>query len=483
MTPLMSMMPYGMPGMPGMPGMGGQGSRLPFQQINPSIGMQPGSSDSLLQQRINERNNMDIACGGQPMMSGGGMPGYGGAPMPMPAMSMPPQPLPPGSANIHPAIIAKFMSMPPDAQQRYAQANPMYYQQIMATIAKQQQQYQQTHPTSTAPESETSSTCSIETPKSDTDNAHSSDDENPADEAQPKRKRRREPPKESKESKQSKQLKESKQSTATKPRRNPRLPKAQQNVPQQRELRVGHRVSNNQNVRQDSNHIYLSLDFRNDLIETNDDCYILGFPVQHNITCLELVSCLINCNPVLEREPYIYISLDNIKGDYQVTTGHRTNHVFGKLIQEKSVNEFIVYKPENCIKVFTRGSGSSSTPSSARLDARNLDRLPIRFHRFDLSTIPLNKLSVDKLRRAKDYLKVTTKSAHYLGVGDRVNISCSQDDRISVDTVDVIKVLAPDIVALENPINSIGQGSGLQFEKVDVKCTLTFKLSSWEPSR
>jgi hypothetical protein len=61
-------------------------------------------------------------------------------------------------------------------------------------------------------------------------------------------------------------------------------------------------------------------------------------------------------------------------------------------------------------------------------------------------------------------------------VGDRVNISQSLDDQVSVDMVDVIKVIKPDIIALDNPVNKIGGGSSLQFEKVDLKCTLTFRL-------
>jgi len=159
------------------------------------------------------------------------------------------------------------------------------------------------------------------------------------------------------------------------------------------------------------------------------------------------------------------MAIGELTGDYQVNTGHQTHQVFGKLIQEKTVNEFIVYKPENCIKVLDK--------------PLRVDQLSITFLRYDMTPVPLNQLMIAKLSRTKDYLKVTTKAPHNLSVGDHVNISQTHDDYVCVDMVDVIKVLRPDIVALDNPVNNfVGRGSKLQLEKVDLKCTLTFRLKN-----
>lgn len=413
----------------------GQGAGLPFQQINPNMQRGPGI-DAQLQQRINERNNLDVAYGGQPMHNA---PNQAMPSMPMMPAQMPQIPVQApargGSLNVHPATIHKFLSMDAASQQRLAQKNPQFVQQIMDTIARQQpqqpppQQQLPAQPQNDETVSNVSNDESIDTPNSsDTDNDHSSDEEH---ESRAQTKKRPEPTK-------------------------------KQDRP--RQLRIQHNTTTNQNVQIQGKNLFLSLDFRNDLTETNHDCYVLSFPVQHNVTCLELESCLINRNPVLEREPYIYMAIEELSGDYQVNTSHQTHHVFGKLIQEKTVNEFIVYKPENCIKNLPRPS--------------RIDRLSITFYRYDMTPIPLNRLAVERLSRSKDYLKVTTKAPHYLAVGDRVNINQSQDDLLSVDMVDVIKVLRPDIVALDNPVNRIGSGSNLQFEKVDLKCTLTFRLHS-----
>ena len=56
----MSLIPYQQYGQQPVQG------RLPFQQINPNMGFQQGEPDNLLQQRLSERNHLDVASGGRP---------------------------------------------------------------------------------------------------------------------------------------------------------------------------------------------------------------------------------------------------------------------------------------------------------------------------------------------------------------------------------------------------------------------------------
>lgn len=401
---------------------GSQG-RLPFQQINPSQ-EQFQSTDSLLQQRISERNNLDVTTGGSPM----------NYQMPQRREGVTQE------ANIHPAMISRFLGMKPNEKENLAKMNPTYYQQLLQASQNYQsnqpqvpqaqpQDFNQQHapisgyqPSSNIQEIESNVS-------SDLENIHSSDEEL---EPEPVIKTKKAPTRKNEIN------------------------------PSERVLNVNHKNTINQNVTLNKGSVFLSLDFRNDLVEIKNDSYVLSFPTQHNVTGLELESCLINRNKILEREPYIYISISEIEGEYQVTAGHKINSVFGKLIQEKTINEFIVYKPENCIKQFLRNT--------------MVDKLSIKFLRYDLVPIQLNKIPVEKLRKSKECLKVTTRTPHYLSVGDRVNISCTDSDKISVDMVEIIKVLSSDMLILDNPINPITQGSGLQFDKVDLKCTLTFKI-------
>ena len=408
---------------------GSQG-RLPFQQVNPTH-EEYQSTDSLLQQRISERNTLDVTHGGSPM----------NYQMPQRREQLSNQ-----EPNIHPAMIARFINMKPNEKENLSKMNPTYYQQLLKASQSQSQhplqqefqpqpqqlpqpilqQNQFENYSSVNPVQEIESNVS-----SDLENIHSSEEEE-------------EPP--------TPVVVKNKRSTKRKSDINP----------SERVLNVNHKNTVNQNVTLNKGSVFLSLDFRNDLVEIKNDTYVLSFPTQHNVTGLELESCLINRNKVLEREPYIYISISEIEGEYQVTAGHKINSVFGKLIQEKTINEFIVYKPENCIKNFLRNT--------------MVDKLSIKFLRYDLAPIQLNRIPVEKLRKSKDCLKVTTKTPHYLSAGDRVNISCTDSDKISVDMVEILKVLSPDLLVLDNPINPITQGLGLQFDKVDLKCTLTFKI-------
>jgi hypothetical protein len=176
---------------------------------------------------------------------------------------------------------------------------------------------------------------------------------------------------------------------------------------------------------------------------------------------MQLESCILNLNRVLQREPYLYIRIEELGGNYKV--GRGATVVFGKLIQERNVNEFIVYRPEHCLVQLPR--------------ATRLDHLSVTFLKHDLTPVALNRIVVKKLSKTRDYLKITTKLPHHLTVGDHINISCSHEDQISVDNVEVVDVITPEIVAVENPVNNITTNSGLQFERADVKCTLTFVVA------
>lgn len=445
-----------------------QGNRLPFQQINPNN--DKVNTDSLLEQRINQRN-MEAPTG--PTGPGGfpqqaPMPNYQNPQFPQQHqqfpgqqqfLGQPQQQLSQqqqqflrqqpssrgGSLNIHPAVIQKFLLMTPAQQQQFAATSPEFYQKIMESMPYHHNpnpQQEQDHQDQGQPDEHTS-----EDESSDMlENSHSSEDDT---DHELKIKEQPEPEPEPEKSKKKHYR-----------HKNKHRHRHHQPEPHERELQVKPSISNNNNVDVHHNFINLSVDFRKDLIEIDNDTYVLGFPTQHNIASLELVSCLINRNVILDREPYIYMNIDEIEGDYELSDN---KHIYGKLIQEKTVNEFIVYKPENCIKKFDR--------------ATRLDKISISFLKYDLSTVPLNKIVVRKIRKNKDTLRISTKYQHYLVTGDEINVCSTQGDSLCVDKVEVLDVLDKDLFVIEVPINNIN-GSGLQFEKVNLKCTLSFKITT-----
>ena len=415
---------------------GNQQGRLPFQQINPSHETYK-NTENLLQERIQERSSLDNVVNNKSQSQSQSQ-------SQTQTQTQTPQP------QIQDSMVKRFLSMTTQEKESLSQMNPSYYQQLLA--ASQTYNSIQTHAQlnsqpfaqfNSQPQSQFTPQSQFNPAQaktqnfqqdfdvrsdvsSDLENIHSSDEE--VEDVSVKTKHIN---------------------------------------PKDRKLKLNLSSVNktNQNIVVNQGSVFLSLDFRNDMVEIkNDISYLLKFPKQHNVTGLELESCLINRNKQLEREPYIYINISEIEGEYQVTAGHQIHSVFGKLIQEKTINEFIVYKPENCIKNF--------------LKQCSVDTLSVKFLKYDLSPIHLNKIQVDRVRKNKDYIKVTTRHPHYLAEGDYVNISSSGLDRISVDTVEILKVPSSETLILEPPTHEITSGNGLQFEKVNLKCTLTFKIFS-----
>jgi hypothetical protein len=446
----------------------GQGSRLPFQQINPNM-ENVANPESLLEQRLQERNmqspNSSPMNAQNPMMQQ--MQQY--QQMPQNPQHVSQQTV--GVINIHPAVIQQYLRYSPQQQQQLAQTQPSLVRQIMNAIQRAQQGPEPQQLQLQAPDMDSDDESSVDTSSilsrqtdesSDMINSHSSEEESDHELKLLKTK-----------TKKSKSSRSKSSRSKSKSKHNMMHPDPDDNGSisgsrsrrgkRNRDLMIKHKSKDqNSHTFSASGCLYLSLDFRNDLIDIDNNKYVLGFPTQYNVCALELESCLINRNSIFDREPYIYLSIGEVPGEYEVTAGHHKTNVFGKLIQEKTVNEFIVYKPENCKKIFNRPI--------------RLDHLSISFLKYDLDTIPLNKMVVKTVRKSKDCLKVTTKFPHYLITGDNVNICSSHDDRVSVDVVEVVDVISKETVSLETPVSSIRQGLGLQFEKVDLKCTLTFKM-------
>lgn len=469
------------------------GDRLPFAQINPNMEMRT-SPDALLEQRIMERSmeapsmnpNMNVGPGGtNPMMQQ--IQQHQSGPYNTPVA---------GEINIHPAVIKQFTEMNPTEQARVAQTNPQFVQQIYHTMQRMAQQQQEQHMQGVRPQqpgpagstdpghdtdSESISTASVLS--SELENSHSSDegsehDEHKEGERKKKHRKKKNAPTSTNEGEpkfnfSGESGKSGKSNSGSKSARKKNKHRHRDRDRDRRELVVERDtdlVKDKNRARDQSRGVktnYVSLDFRKDLIDIEGDHYILGFPTQHNVYQLELESCVINRNQILDREPYIYISVGEVDGDYNMTD----SNVFGKLIQERTVNEFIMYRPENCVKTFKRPT--------------RFNKLTISFSKYDLGTISINELHVKHLGKLRpksgsdaDYIKITTKSAHHLDVGDTVNISSAHNDRQTVDSVEVVEVVSDNAVILDSPVTTLGHDMRLQFEKVNLKCTLTFKMKT-----
>ena len=339
-----------------------------------------------------------------------------------------------GQPNVNPSVIATFLGLDPATQQRFATANPVAYAQICTVIQNQyQQQMQQQHqhqaqPLSPHPEPESESE-EIEKgktraktkkskkskkskptppPISDSDNLHSSDEELNI---------------------------------------KPHNPAQSQHGQGQAQAQT----------------TYLPLDFRTDLNDVEAESkYILSFPRITNVWKIELETCILNRSELLEREPYIYICIDEIHGDYKLNgQNNQSKSVFGKLIQEKTANEYIFYRPENCSKTFNM--------------PHKLEHLTVSFLKYNAETISLSKINIRDMSRSANYTKINTRGSHFLNIGDRINIGYKSSNKITVDMVTIIDVPVRDTFIVEATSKELDAKCTL--DKVEIKCSLTFKIT------
>jgi hypothetical protein len=207
---------------------------------------------------------------------------------------------------------------------------------------------------------------------------------------------------------------------------------------------------------------YISFDFRCDLKDIKNKAFVLQMPqrFRKNIISVELESCILPMMPVLENESYIYLDLAEFEGDY-ITSRRK---VFGKLIREKQNGNFLHFLPENCKKIFT--------------NHLSLNTFTIGFYTYNGEPINLQHLdlqSITKNDHGQTYLH--TKTTHYLAEGDSLTFSHNHGNKVTVDKLKVKQIVDKNTYIIET-FKSYQNGLKLDaiVEKIDLKCTLTFKI-------
>ena len=440
----------GMQGM-GMQGMGDSGGPLPFQQIDPRSENGVSDPEIMLAQKISDRNTLDRNHG----MKNMNLPNFNN----MHALSQEQQisKFLKKQNNVHPSIIQKFLNMTVLEQQRLAQAQPNMYHSILGTIqqmnstsltekkqrktGRKDKKLKKSRRKERKQKYDTNSDSETELDKDK--NTNSSSDSEPQSEPEPES-----------ESDSDSTDNESGQEIAN------RLVNPYYNLSQ--EIPTAKFMGK---AESESRLVHISLDFRKDLSDIDNNKYVLSLGDDfHNVQEIELESCMINQTYNLEGEPYIYCNIDEIGGDYNIarSKSHGQMNVFGKLFLDNSVNGFLTYRPENCRKRFKR--------------PELINRITISFLNYNYDRIPLNKIAVKKLSKGSNQIKLTTKSTHNLTVEDRINLYKTDKDEVLVANLKVMEIPDSSVFITEAPTFSIEKQHQLSFEKLDVKCTLTFKL-------
>ena len=406
---------------------------MPFQPVNSRNDY--GNSDSLYQQRLSERASLDNNYGAASTSYPQQMP------MAPQQMQMPP----------HPAVLATFLSLDPVAQQRFAMANPVAFAQL--SVAARQT------PGAGVPIQENSG-MELETarePRSSSKSKHKSRKEGLAQGIKSRVNIHANIQNEDNES-------WSKSGThRTRDHRHQTRKEVQSDT--ESEFENAHSSDEEFNAPRQGNgeEHFLQIDFRNNIRDSAlNGGYVLSTPSM-KVKEIELVTCVVNRTPLLDKEPYIYIAIDEIPGDYKIMSeNNKLLSVFGKLTPEKTVNEFIFYRTDNCKKTF-------SQPIS-------IDQLTVTLLQYDHTPISLSKLQVRDLSHGKSYYRIHTRGAHYMSSGDSLNITRKGLNKVTVESVMVIDVPTPDTIVTECPMTDIGPEERCSFERVQIKCSLTFKI-------
>jgi hypothetical protein len=423
---------------------GGPGG-MPFQQIDPRLQGGQVSADQLLQQRMAERNNLDMALGGKPMhpaamqqqqqMLGYGMQmpmmGTNGMPaMPAISLSQLPQPMYAHNKdmpNAHPVMIQQFLTMAPVQQQSFMQGRPDLYAQIYYTLQRNPGMLPQ--PTQQPPPIEEETEGETETEYTESE----ADQDEPED--RPKKTRSRpEPP------------------TGGRSR-----------------SRRGLSDVAAQAVAKDCGELHLPLDFRNDLCDIKGTGYSLKFPSRHNVYGIKLQEMMIENHDALLREPYLYLVIREITGCYQITSNDSEKQVFGKLQQDRIHNGFITYVPEDCQQFW-------ATP-------RKLDSLTVSFLRFDQSAVNLHQLpvearveyNVDDSAAKRCTLTVNSKVRYpVICMGEKLNVICRTKEQTCAYHAQVINSNHGKFrLTVAEPVESNAQ---IKIERPRLRLVLSFIL-------
>ena len=469
-----------------MQGMQGDGAGpLPFQQIDPRSENNLNDPEIMLAQKINDRNSLDRGRCGRAQMGGMNLPNYNN--MHVSSQQEQVGKFLKNQNNVHPAVIQNFLNMTIAQQHQLGQMNPEMYHQILGTIqrmnsvqlgedpAKKDKKRKHgkhgRHSRHGKKSDKKHDKRSRGRKRRDEDSDSESDSERDSD-SDKERESGSESDSGSESESDSGSESDSESENETETRAKP--PSLIRQNEYYSNLMGGHSSrSNDDSIRgsvrsgsgNSSNVEYISLDFRKDLSDIENNKYVLTFNDFHNVEKLELESCIINQSYNLEGEPYIYLLIDEVMGDYSLSSGKNRGqiNVFGKLFLDKTVNGFLSYKPEHCVKRFSK--------------PEMINKFTVSFLKYNYEKIPLNKIAVKKLSKCDHrQIKLSTKTTHNLAVEDRINIYMSDKDQILVNKLKVLEVPDKSTFKTEAPSFKIDKHPDLSFEKLDVKCTMTFKV-------
>ena len=204
----------------------------------------------------------------------------------------------------------------------------------------------------------------------------------------------------------------------------------------------------------------ITLDFRNNLVDINHKNEYTILTKLDKVNYLEIKSCIINTTYNILNEPYIYIVINNINGDY-----NPQYNIFGKLILVNNISGNMYYVPDNCIKIFD--------------NPEKLYKLTFSFLNFEFKPIKINNIPISKISKKENCITIYTKCEHYLTINDKINIIKMVDDEIITEQLNILEIHnnLQIITTIPNNINLlIKNNNNTIIEKINIRASITLKV-------
>jgi len=225
---------------------------------------------------------------------------------------------------------------------------------------------------------------------------------------------------------------------------------------------------------------YLSLDFRTDVVDIEGQEYVFKFSEIKAVRALELVSVSLLRQPVLENQPYLYISIKSREADLNqlCLTGRKKCRFFGKLIpQAPTFNQFLNYRLETNLEGPGCQIHSPGCQGPVNLPVNwNLQQLQIGFFDYqarplDLKTLPIQRL----IRLNQNQIQIETPEAHHLRVGDNLLMTQKREYSFQAHLNRVLEVPNQSQIITQYQSNNLNH---LKIARPQVPGHLTLKLYS-----
>lgn len=230
-----------------------------------------------------------------------------------------------------------------------------------------------------------------------------------------------------------------------------------------------------------ANSKFISLDFRSDLLDIDDNVYTLRFPSNVKPNSLELYSCQLQSSQYIQKEPALLVNIDQFDGKYTCNTVDGQSHnFFCKLIPFNIVDTIYLFKPEPHVYEVTSKHDLSKV---IVISFNTFEGVPFSLTKIDVDKIKNVAVNINKINGSSSFAtsstkekkaRISTKHSHGLEKNDTVLITYLCGDEFKAVRFDVFHVIDDNTFVVDGELEFT---KNVTVHKQSLKCSITFKYT------